>query len=74
MPASVLGGGDQVGERVGGLQAELRRVGLVALDVDAQRRARGAGAGEAEDDAAAALEQDADALACADVEPSTGSW
>ena len=68
-----LGGGDQVGEGVGGRLGEVAGGGLVALDVDAERGAGGAGAGEAEDDAAAALEQDADALVRAEVEPSTGS-
>ena len=61
-----LGGEDQVGERVGGGEAEAAGVVLVALDVDAQRRAGGAGAREAEDDAGAALEEDADALVRAD--------
>ena len=62
MRGDLLGGPDEVGEGVGGGEAELLRVVLVALDVDAQGGAGGAGAGEAEDDAAAALEQDADAL------------
>ena len=38
------------------------RVGLEALEVEAQGGAGGAGAGEAEDDARAVGEQDADAL------------
>ena len=44
----------------------LRGIGLVALDIDAQRRAARAGAGQPEDDARVAAEQDLHALVLAD--------
>ena len=61
-----VGQGDQPGQRLLGLDRVLRRVGLVALEIDTQRRAFGAGAREAEDDARTVRQTDADALRGAD--------
>ena len=64
--------GDLVGDPNQRPQRDLRipivpgRIGLVGLEIDAQRRPFGAGAGQAVDDPGAALEQDPDALALAD--------
>src|SRR3990167_5285665 len=58
----VAGRGDEIGERLRGRLIELRPVGLVALDIDADGRPAGAGPRQAEDDARAALEEDADPL------------